>query len=105
MIYYNIFTKTNHWPRRVKKIDDVINKILIYRKDLKFSSSINYFCNFILANDRYIKNFNHKFKNVNKSTDVLTFVSKLNIHNMKEEKYCDIIFQLKQFQMMLKKII
>ena len=94
MIYYNIFTKTNHWPRRVKKIDDVINKILIYRKDLKFSSSINYFCNFILANDRYIKNFNHKFKNVNKSTDVLTFVSKLNIDNMKEEKYCDIIFSI-----------
>jgi len=94
MIYYNIFTKTNHWPRRVKKIDDVINKILIHRKDLKFSSSINYFCNFILANDRYIKNFNHKYKNVNKSTDVLTFVSKLNINNMKEEKYCDIIFSI-----------
>ncbi len=94
MIYYNIFTKTNHWPRRVKKIDDVINKILIHRKDLKFTSSINYFCNFILANDRFIKNFNHKFKNVNKSTDVLTFVSKLNIDNMKEEKYCDIIFSI-----------
>ena len=94
MIYYNIFTKTNHWPRRVKKIDDVINKILIHRKDLKFTSSINYFCNFILANDRFIKNFNHKFKNVNKSTDVLTFVSKLNINNMKEEKYCDIIFSI-----------
>ena len=94
MIYYNILTKTNHWPRRVKKIDNVINKILIHRKDLKFVSSINYFCNFILANDRYIKNFNHKYKNVNKSTDVLTFVSKLNIHNMKEEKYCDIIFSI-----------
>ena len=94
MIYYNIFTKTNHWPRRVKKIDDVINKILIHRKDLKFASSINYFCNFILANDLFIKNFNHKFKNVNKSTDVLTFVSKLNIDNMKEEKYCDIIFSI-----------
>ena len=47
MIYYNILTKTNHWPRRVKKIDNVINKILIHRKDLKFVSSINYFCNFI----------------------------------------------------------
>ena len=23
MIYYTIFSKTNHWSRRVKKIDDV----------------------------------------------------------------------------------
>ena len=94
MIYYTIFSKTNHWPRRVKKIDNVINKILIHRKDLKFVSSINYFCNFILANDRFIKSFNHKFKNINKSTDVLTFVSRLNINNKKEEKYCDIIFSI-----------
>ena len=94
MIYYTIFSKTNHWPRRVKKIDDVINKILIHKKDLKFASSINYFCNFILANDLFVKSFNHKFKNINKSTDVLTFVSRLNLNNKKEERYCDIIFSI-----------
>ena len=94
MIYYTIFSKTNHWPRRVKKIDDVINKILIHKKDLKFVNSINYFCNFILANDLFVKSFNHKFKNINKSTDVLTFVSGLNFNNKKEEKYCDIIFSI-----------
>ena len=93
MIYYTIFSKTNHWPRRVKKIDDVLIKILIHKKDLKFVSSINYFCNFILANDLFVKSFNHKFKNINKSTDVLTFVSRLN-YNKKEERYCDIIFSI-----------
>ena len=94
MIYYTIFSKTNHWPRRVKKIDAVISKILIHKKDLKFINSINYFCNFILANDLFIKSFNKKFNNINKSTDVLTFVSSLNFNNKKEEKYCDIIFSI-----------
>ena len=94
MIYYTIFSKTNHWPRRVKKIDNVINKILIHKKDLKFVTNINYFCNFILANDLFVKSFNHKFKNINKSTDVLTFVSRLNLNNKKEERYCDIIFSI-----------
>ena len=94
MIYYTIFSKTNHWPRRVKKIDNVINKILIHRKDLKFVSSINYFCNFILANDLFVKSFNHKFKNINKSTDVLTFVSKFNNKNNKQERHCDIVFSI-----------
>ena len=94
MIYYTISSKTNHWPRRVKKIDTAIGKILIHKKDLKFVNSINYFCNFILANDLFIKSFNKKFNNINKSTDVLTFVSSLNFNNKKEEKYCDIIFSI-----------
>ena len=32
MIHYTIFSKTNHWSRRVKTIEDVINKILVYKK-------------------------------------------------------------------------
>ena len=43
MIYYTISSKTNHWLRRVKKIEDTINQVLIYKKDLKFLSSINYY--------------------------------------------------------------
>ena len=94
MIYYTIFSRTKHWPRRVKKVDAAIDKILIHKKDLKFVNNINYFCNFILANDLFIKSLNRKFNNINKSTDVLTFVSNHNFNNKKEEKYCDIIFSI-----------
>ena len=94
MIYYTLSSKTNHWSRRIKKIDNLINKILVYKKKLKFVSNINYYCNFILANDLFIKNLNRKFKNSNKSTDVLTFVYKLNYNNKKEERHCDIIFSI-----------
>ena len=94
MIYYTLSSKTNHWSRRIKKIDNLINEILVYKKKLKFVSNINYYCNFILANDLFIKNLNRKFKNSNKSTDVLTFVYKLNYNNKKEERHCDIIFSI-----------
>ena len=94
MIYYTLSSKTNHWPRRIKKIDNLINQILVYKKKLKFVSNINYYCNFILANDIFIKSLNRKFKNSNKSTDVLTFVYKLNHNNKKEERHCDIIFSI-----------
>ena len=77
MINYSISSKTNRWSRRVKKVDNIINQILLHKKDLKFINSINYYCNFTLTNDKFIKRLNRKFKNINKPTDVLTFVSKL----------------------------
>ena len=35
MIYYTLSSKTNHWPRRIKKIDNLINQILVYKKKMK----------------------------------------------------------------------
>ena len=94
MIYYTLSSKTNHWSRRIKKIDNLINQILVYKKDLKFIKNINYYCDFILANDKFIKRLNKKFRKVNRPTDVLTFVSKLNMKNKKEDRHCDVIFSI-----------
>tara|TARA_Y100000590_G_C15365448_1_gene880559 strand:- start:117 stop:581 length:465 start_codon:yes stop_codon:yes gene_type:complete len=96
MIYYTFDVKSNHWPRRLKKIDNAIQSILNYKKDLKFVKNKNYYCNFVLANDKFIKKLNKKFKKINKSTDVLTFVSKINLKNKKEERYCDIVFSIER---------
>ena len=94
MIYYTIFSKTKHWSRRVKKIDYTISQVLAYKKDLKFVNNINYYCNFILTNDFFVKDLNNKFRKINKPTDVLTFVSISNTKNNKQEKYCDIFFSI-----------
>ena len=94
MITYNITSKTNHWSRRVKKVDYLIKKILIYKKELNFKKNINYYCNFVLTNDRFVKNLNRKFKKNNQSTDVLTFVSKFNLARKKTEKHCDIFLSV-----------
>ena len=94
MINYSISSKSNRWSRRVKKIDNIINQVLLHKKNLKFTNSINYYCNFILANDKFIKNLNRKFKNINKPTDVLTFVSKLRINKKKQDRHCDVVFSI-----------
>ena len=66
MISYNIKCKNNHWPRRIKKIDKIIKKILLHKDDLAFTKDIDYYCNFILANDVFIKNLNRQFRRINK---------------------------------------
>ena len=94
MINYSIFCKTKHWSRRLKKIDKIIKQILIYEKEMKFLHNIHYNCNFVLANDKFIKKLNYKYKKNNKSTDVLTFISNRKIKENKKEKYCDIILSI-----------
>ena len=96
MINYSILCKSTHWPRRLKKIDKIIQKVLVYEKELKFTNSSNYFCNFVLANDKFIKKLNNKYKKNNKPTDVLTFISNYNVKDVKKEKHCDIIFSIER---------
>tara|TARA_B100000029_G_scaffold395350_1_gene393132 strand:+ start:2400 stop:2870 length:471 start_codon:yes stop_codon:yes gene_type:complete len=92
MINYTINSKSNRWSRRIKKVDGIIGRVLYYKKDLKFVNNINYYCNFILANDKFVKKLNRKYKKINNSTDVLTFITRTNFKNKKEEKHCDIVF-------------
>ena len=94
MINYTISSTTNRWTKRIRKIDEIVIQILVYKKDLKFIKNINYYCDFILANDRFIKGLNKKFKKVNQPTDVLTFVSKLSMKNKKEDRHCDVVFSI-----------
>ena len=90
MINFNLICRSKHWPARVKKINIIIANILNYKNDLNFQKNINYNCNFILANNKLIKKMNRKYRKKNKPTDILTFVSELNIRNKKKQKICDI---------------
>ena len=90
MINVYLVCKSKHWPKRMKKIDFLIKKILKFNKDLLFNKNTNYICNLILTNDKLIKKMNIKFRKKQHSTDVLTFVSELKIKNIKSKKICDI---------------
>ena len=85
-----IIIKSNHWPRRLVKIRAIINEILRYKKLLKFNYKLNYYCNIVLMNDFLIRKFNNCYMKSNKSTDVLTFISKIK-KNSVIEKHCDIM--------------
>ena len=92
MISFVLICKSKNWHPRVKKINILLKKILKYKNDLNFNNNINYNCNIILGDNKLIKKMNFKFRKIKKNTDVLTFVSKVNIYKSKEKKICDIFF-------------
>ena len=89
-IDHTIIIKSNNWPRRLAKVSTIINKIFRYKKLLEFNHMSNYYCNIVLMNDCLIRKFNKLYKRQNKSTDVLTFISKIK-KNSVIEKHCDIM--------------
>ena len=89
-IELSIIIKSNNWPRRLKKIKKIIKKVFKEYKLFKFKYNIRYFCNIVLANDFFVKKLNNSYKKSNKSTDVLTFISKIK-KNSEIEFHCDII--------------
>ena len=78
-IKYHIIIKSNNWPRRISKIDKIIKMIFRKKNMFKFKKNIDYYFNFVLSNDKFIKKYNNTFKKINKSTDVLSFSSELKI--------------------------
>ena len=89
MITINFFIKSKHWPRRLKKIKNITKNVIKESINLKFNNKIDYYLNIILTNDKDMKKMNFKYKNIKKSTDVLTFVSQIN-----QKKFCDIFFAI-----------
>ena len=90
MINTLLFCKSNHWPARLKKTTFLLKQIIKFKKDLKFNENINYDCNIVLTNDKLIKQMNSKFRNNDRATDVLTFVSEICLPKKKKKKICDI---------------
>ena len=89
-INLTIIIKSNQWPRRLVKIKKIIKKIFRHKKLLQFNYELNYYYNIVLMNDFLIKKYNKLYKKKNKSTDVLTFISKIK-KNSVIEKHCDIM--------------
>ena len=90
MISFTIICQSKHWPARFKKVENLIKKVLIFKKDLCFNFDNDYICNIILIDNNRIKKMNNKFRKKNKITDVLTFVSELNFKKTKKIKVTDI---------------
>ena len=101
-IEINFFCKSNHWSRRMIRIKDIVNNIIIVT-NLGFKKRNFYFLNLIFIDDKKIKRINNIYRNKNKATDVLTFVKSLKNINNKNEVYCDIFFSDKTIKKDAKK--
>ncbi len=103
MITINLFIDSRNWPRRLKKIKIISRNVIKESVTLKFKSNINYYLNIILTNDKNIKKINAKYKNVKKSTNVLTFISEIQEKKLGKTKYCDIFFSAETIENYSKK--
>jgi probable rRNA maturation factor len=90
-IQTNFFCKSNYWPKRMKKIKEIVKNI-IQINDLNFKKSNFYILNLVFVDDKSIKKINKKFRKKNKTTDVLTFINSLKKNKNVNEIYCDIFF-------------
>jgi len=90
-IQTNFFCKSNHWPKRMLKIKQIVKNI-IKIKELGFKKNNSYILNLIFVDDKKIKNINKIYRKKNKNTDVLTFVNFIKNNKNEKETYCDIFF-------------
>ena len=103
-IQINFFCKSNHWPKRMKKIKEIARKI-IKIEELNFKKKNFYILNLIFVDDKNIKKINKEYRKKNITTDVLTFVNSIKNNKNIEETYCDIFFSAETIKKDAKKNI
>ena len=110
MIKINVITNNNNWLNYIKKPSNYLNKKIrklnLKTKELKKN---HFFCTLLLSGNKQIKQLNKKFRNKNKSTDILSFPFQtkkvLNKISKKEKEIYlgDIIINLKKINSKNKK--
>ena len=91
MIKVNVFSEENSWSKRIRKKNELFNRVCKYfPKKFKFVNKKVYL-NLLLSNNKKIKILNKKFRNKNKHTDILSFPFQKKIKNSKEIYLGDII--------------
>ena len=90
-IQINFFCKSNYWSRRMIKIREIAKRV-IKIDDLNFQKNNFYILNLVFVDDKNIRKINKEYRNINKTTDVLTFVNSIKNNQNINETYCDIFF-------------
>ena len=89
----NYYCDSNKWSRRIPKIKIITEKTLKITKK-KFNKQFTYNLNIILSDKKRLTYLNKMYKNKQKDTDVLTFVTNISNKNVGKIKYCDIFFSI-----------
>ena len=86
MISIDVVSESNLWTRKIKKPDIFFNSLVgFFPKKYKFIKK-NVSLTILLSNNKNIKKLNKKFRNKNKSTDILSFPSEKKF-NIKKSPY------------------
>ena len=91
MISIDVVCDSNLWSKKIKKPDLFFNSLMqVFPKKYKFIKK-NVSLTILLSNNKNIKKLNKKFRNKNKSTDILSFPSEKKINIKKSTYIGDII--------------
>ena len=91
MISTEVVSENNLWNKKIKKKDIFFNSLVkLFPKKYRFIKK-KVSLTILLSNNRNIKKLNKKFRNINKSTDVLSFPSEKKINIKKSPYIGDII--------------
>ena len=91
MISIDVVSENNLWGKKIKKENIFFNSLVqAFPKKYKFSKKRISFT-ILLSNNKNIKKLNKKFRNKNKSTDVLSFPSEKKVDIKKSPYIGDII--------------
>ena len=91
MISIDVVSESNLWNKKIKKPDIFFNSLVqVFPKKYRFIKK-KVSLTILLSNNKNIKKLNKKFRNKNKSTDVLSFPSEKKINIKKSPYIGDII--------------
>ena len=91
MISIDVFSESKTWSNKIKKPYIFFNTLVkVFPKKYRFIKKKIFFT-ILLSNNKNIKRLNKKFRNKNKSTDVLSFPSEKKINIKKSSYIGDII--------------
>ena len=86
MISIDVVSESNLWSKKIKKPDIFFNSLTkVFPKKYRFIKK-KVSLTVLLSNNKKIKKLNKKFRNKNKSTDVLSFPSEKKL-NIKKSPY------------------
>ena len=86
MISIDVVSESNVWSKKIKKADNFFNSLAqVFPKKYRFIKK-KICLTILLSNNKNIKKLNKKFRNKNKSTDVLSFPSEKKL-NIKKSPY------------------
>ena len=92
MISIDVVSDSNLWTGKIKKPSFFFNSLVrVFPKKYRFIKK-KVSLTILLSNNKNIKKLNKKFRNKNKSTDVLSFPSEKKINIKKSSYIGDIIF-------------
>ena len=91
MISIDVISESNLWNKRIKKADIFFNSLVkVFPTKYRFIKK-KVSLTILLSNNKNIKRLNKKFRNKNKSTDILSFPSEKKINIKKSSYIGDII--------------